>query len=358
MREMDDMMNPMLDFADPMHLTSLWPERHHPYYIVTPVYVRNSAGIRCLHLLAHWLNRLGHSAWLVASSLQDVALRTDPALSTPELTPAIANYHYANNLTPIVVYPEIANGNPLQAAVVARYVLNFPGLLGGDAAYSPEELVFGFSSKLAEAGGAPESVLHIPSIDAALFSPEPVVPRHGTCHYIHKYRAKGGEAFRLPPGSIEIPHDSAAMGHKEIAELFRRSELFYTYENTSLMQEACLCGCPAVMMPNEWLTAPIVSQELGLDGIAWGDSAEEVGRARATVSLVRQNYARTVASFFPQLKRFVTLTQARACVTPSPAPLCFQGLRIETMCPPVPRGKVLDPEILARVRALLVDLGT
>jgi GNAT superfamily N-acetyltransferase len=321
-----------LDFPDPEHCHTLLPARgFHPYYIVTPHYQRNSIGVRCLHLLVHWLNRLGHSAWILSYTGRSNG-RTNPDLITPELTPAVYAHHRSLGLSPIVVYPETVIGNPLRASVVARYVLNFPGLLGGDRTFHPREIAFGFASALSAAVGSPENVLHMPALDTELFSPEPAVPRDGTCFYLGKYReVHGGEAFGLPPGSVEIPRDPEAMDQATIAALFRRSELLYAYENTGLVTEACLCDCPVVMMPNPWLSGSIADKELGWDGVAWGDAAEEIARAKATVGLVRQRYQRTVSEFFPQLDRFVGLTQARARETPDAAALDFRALGCRSM---------------------------
>lgn len=321
-----------LDFPDPAHCRSLLPAgESHPYYVATPHYQRNSIGVRCLHLLVHWLNRLGHSAWIMAYS-GGASRRTNPDLITPELEPAVYAHHRSLKRTPIVVYPETVQGNPLGAPMVARYVLNFPGLLGGDQTLLPQEMAFGFARNLAEAVGSPDNVLHIPALDTVLFSPEPAVPRIGTCYYLGKYRlVHGGEAFGLPPGSVEIPRDPTAMDQATIAAIFRRSELFYAYENTGLTTEACLCDCPVVMMPNAWLTKAIADEELGWDGVAWGDSAEEIARARATVGHKRLRYRQTISEFFPQLERFVALTQIRARATQDTAPLDFRALGCRSM---------------------------
>ncbi len=45
----------------------------------------------------------------------------------------------------IVLYPEVVSGNPLKAAKVVRWTLNSPGLLGGDAHYADDEMVFVFN---------------------------------------------------------------------------------------------------------------------------------------------------------------------------------------------------------------------
>ncbi len=330
-------MTEWLDFPDPTLCETLLPlPNRRPYYIVAPAYTRGSVGIRCLHLLIHWLNRLGHSAWLVPYG-RPHRLRINPALVTPELTAATRDFHRSKGLIPIVVYPEVIFGNPLQATTVVRYVLNFPSLLGGDRVFPPHEIVFGFSRALAMAAGAPDNVLHFPALDTGIFSPEPAVERRGTCHYPGKYhRDHGGVPFGLPDGSLEIPSDPAAMDQSTIAAIFRRSERFYVYENTALGAEACLCGCPVVAMPNPWLTESIAEQELGRDGVAWGDSPEQIAHAQATVGLVRERYQRTIQAFFPQLERFVALTQTHPRDGADTAPRLLQELRYRLLTSWVP----------------------
>jgi hypothetical protein len=316
-----------LDVPDPAAAETLLPKAgRHPYYVVAPAYRRSSIGIRCLHLLAHWLNRLGHGAWIVPYDKRP-GLHIDPNLVTPELTPKILAWHNSQGLAPIAVYPEVVYGNPLRAGTVVRFLLNFPGVLGGDATVSSRDIVFGFSRVLAEVGGSPDNVLHMPVLDTEVFSPHPQVPRQGACHYLGKYRRDhGGEAFGLPPGSTQIASDPKAMDQKTIAAIFRRSELFYVYENTGLITEAGLCGCPSVMMPNRWLTAMIAQHELGSDGIAWGDSPDAIAEARRTVGHVRARYQQNVAAFFTQLDHFVSVTQARAAAERGTDPIHPIGL--------------------------------
>lgn len=289
------------------------PTGRHPYYIATPQYNRQSGGIRALHLLTHWLNRVGQSAFL-AIYAGDEKLPINPELIAPELTPEIIQYHFDRKITPIVLYPEVVSDNPLRAPVVVRYFANFPGLLGGDRAFNPEELNFGYSEVLAQAAGVPGSVLHIPMVDTQIFHRGVSVPRTQTCYYAAKFKTMhGGKTFGLPDGCVEILRFSPQeQSQHEIAELFRRSTLFYCFENTALSLEAALCGCPTVLMPNAFFTKPISSIEFGLDGMAWGDSPTEIERARRTVGRVAETYRATCKQFFAQLQTFIERTQERA----------------------------------------------
>jgi hypothetical protein len=290
---------------------SLCPPLRNPYYIVAPRYIPTSAGMRALHLLCHSLNQQGQVAYLLLTSYS--AAPVCPDLLTPLLTPAIVRYHHEKGLTPIVVYWEAIAGNPLGADCVVRYVLNFPGLLGGSTSYEPSELLFGYSGLLAETVGVPENVLFVPTVDPAVFHPGPGdQKRSGSCFYAAKHRiVHGATVTDEVRGSMEITFGYPAT-QTEVAELFRHSELFYCYENTALALEAALCGCPTVCIPNPHFTESIAVRELGRDGCAWGTDPAEIVRAKATVERVRERYLRLCDDYWRQLDHFIRITQDRA----------------------------------------------
>jgi len=90
-----------------------------------------------LHYFCHTLNEAGYEAYVATEPGG-----TSPYLRTPELTPAIIEQHKIAGCVPIGVYPEVAFGNMLGLAVVARWILNKPGHLGGETSYDEKEIVF------------------------------------------------------------------------------------------------------------------------------------------------------------------------------------------------------------------------
>lgn len=289
--------------------------RNHPYYIATPSWKRgDSAGVRALYLLCHALNRVGQPAYLIFNSRR--TRKSPQNFLAPVLTDEKAREHFREGLAPIMIYPETASGNPFGGPVVVRWVLNFPGLIGGDAVFEANEILFGYSKELANSVGVPNNVLHVPTIDTRHFHPgTDSITRQGACFYAYKYRKHVSDAKFLPitDGATEITKglpDSPSP--QEIAELFRRSEVFYTYENTILTFEAILCGCPAVFLPNSHLTEFIGRDELGSDGYSWGTDPEDIARAKATVGQGALNFLKTYDLFWEQLDRFVDITQAHA----------------------------------------------
>lgn len=309
----------------------LLPRRRHPYYVVAPRYLQASAGIKALHMLCHALNRAGETAYLVIHPFYprpDKA--THPYLLTPLLDAQRVQTHFADGVCPITVYSESVRGNPFDAPLVARYLLHFPGHLGGDACFADAEIGVAYSEAIAQAVPGAATTLFMPVSDPALFSPPPPgQPRSGSCFYAAKYQSvHQAPLFDVTRDSVEITRlrpDSQTP--EQIAELFRRSELFYCYENSALIIEALLCGCPVVMLPNPYLDRSIGDHEIGWDGIAWGADAAEVARAKATVTLGRARYMACFARFEQQLHDFIALTQARAARTAYTQPVHIEYLR-------------------------------
>lgn len=345
--------------ALPDHL-NIYPTVSNPYYIVAPPYVRTSAGIRVLHLLCHSLNRLGHTAYvLIYPAMPWRTHQIGPDLMTPVLTNEVMKSHFERGLTPIMVYPETIAGNPFNSPCVVRYVLNFPGLLGGDKEYAPSELCFSYGEVLAAHTRDPKNILFLPATDTRTFyPPEKGQVRKGTCFYADKYQvAHKGKLFDITKDSLEITRDKPhSQTPREIADIFRRSELFYVYENTALAIEAVLCGCPVVFLPNEHLTDMIALKELGNEGYAWGADEKEIARAKATVEQGAANYLKSYEAYWKALDVFVELTKQHVAGKPYTSPVNLPASHDTIFHSINDRGlKRFIKAVLRRIYALLIN---
>lgn len=289
---------------------SLFPaEAKRPYVISTPPYLRTSAGVKGLHLLCHCLNTLGHESYVTS----DV---TNPNLFTPVVSNDLLDAWHERGITPIVVYPEVIPGNPYGASCVVRYLLNYPGLLGGDSEFNAGEFYVSYAKGM-NPWTKPEEelVLHIPLADNTVFHPSgDNTVRSGTCYYAAKYKDfHHAKTFPITDNSVEITREKpGSQEPPEIAELFRKSKYFYAYENTTLSVEARLCGCPVILLPNEYFTKVIAREEIGMDGMAWGTDESEIKRAEETLPKFLEDYAKTLEKFWEQLEDFVRKTQEHA----------------------------------------------
>jgi hypothetical protein len=241
---------------------------------------------------------------------------TNPLWGNELLNDEWVQCHFDQGITPIVVYSEIVFGNPLKAHWAVRYLLNFPGALGGPKKkIDSNDMILSYAKGMNPWNTESEMVLHLPPCDTSIYYPPPASnKRSGSCFYAAKFKSVyRQETFAITNGMTEITRDGAdVMAPIEIANLFRKSEFFYCYENSSLAIEARLCGCPVIFLPNAYFDKIIAADEAGLDGIAWGNSEEQVKFAKETVHLFFEKYKSKVDLFWQQLDIFIEATQARA----------------------------------------------
>lgn len=282
----------------------LFTRRPQPYYIHAPNYRRSSSGIRVMHMLCDALNRSGQEAYVTATVL-------NPDLITPRLTDEVLAQHLSQGLEPIVVYPEITDGNPLNGNTVVRYILNQPGFIEGKGVYEEDDVFFSYTKPLLLPGMSEDRVLYLPAPDLTIFCP-PSDPAKRVPGKVAFYEGRRGQApldrSLLPPDAIEVTSAWPA-SWEELADLFQQCEFFYCTEASALAGEAALCGCLGVVMPNSW--APLKLEPTAY-GVAWGTDPAEIERARSTNPLLRQRLLKAQVDFWPALDHFIEVTQQAA----------------------------------------------
>ncbi|WP_342651042.1 glycosyltransferase [Pseudomonas sp. REB1044] len=279
----------------------LFSKRPQPYYIYAPDYRRSSAGIRVLHMLCDALNQSGQEAYVTASVV-------NPDLITPKLNADLIAQHQFQGLSPIIVYPEIIDGNPLNGQTVVRYLLNRPGFLHGEGLYAEDDILFSYTKPLLMPGMSEDRVLYLPGPDLTVFCP-PSDPAKRIPGKVCYYQGRNGQApidsALLPPGAIEVT-SRWPQSWEALADLFQQCEYFYCTEASALAGEAALCGCLGVVIPNEW--APLKLESTAY-GVAWGTDPAEIERARSTNHLLRERLLKAQVDFWPALDHFIELTQ-------------------------------------------------
>lgn len=246
---------------------NLFPKKL-PYVILTPPYNHYSAGVRALHMLCHTLNESGYRAYLAFSGTPVVVHGT---LNTPP-------YHLPFDDF-IAVYPDTTRGNPLNAPWVVRWLLGDPKVTRGDTEFASTDKVWGYS-KLTASYGNSDKVMCLPVNDPNIFF-DLALPRSGACYYAFKCESYWGE-------KIKDEHQGATRlvgTPREIADILRRSEVCYVYENSSIILDATLCGCPVEYIYNPHFTEVHTEAE-------WAFPYEEI-----------------VENFWEQLDRFIDDTQ-------------------------------------------------
>ncbi len=279
-----------------------------PYYIFALDFIQQSAGIRALHYLCHALNESGQEAYVTCE-------KTVPHLRTPVLTEETMVRHHDAGSTPIMVYPEIVSGNPFGAKVVARWLLNKPGHIGGDTQFAEDELIFTFDP-LYLVDGMNGETLHIPTSDLSLFNNEDNaddVNRQQVCFYAHKYLAAGGQLAPHLNDAISLGKDQQ-LSHPQIAEILRNSKVLYVYEPTALISEALLCGCPVSILVTDYWRSHVANYSYTSDwGVVMDNSPESIALATTNVTNYRTFYEDVVLkNAWAQVDHFIELTQLAA----------------------------------------------
>ena len=304
----------------------------HPYYIISPRYIRTSAGVRVLFRLADIINKAGGSAYIFLWPYFNHELASSPMDIAPFLNRRIVDYHFQNGLTPIVVYPETVRASKFVPPVRVRYLLNYNELLLSNEPLDVDDYILAYSQAIAEQIRIvkPRRTIFLPVSDPVFFCPprEPL-RRSGGVFYAGKFKYRfGGKTFPLTNGMPEITRDRPdSQTPEQIRSLFQQSEFFYCYEDSALALEAILCGCPTVFLPNEHFQKTLGGNELNGLGYAWGNSSAQMRHAQDTVVAAREGYLRRLDEIQELVRAFMVDTQPIAAGRPYEVPFAYDALK-------------------------------
>lgn len=279
------------------------------FYIYTPSIRLNSAGIRVLHYLCDELNKNGQDAWLVLHNPKENVNPVDPGLNTPIISQEQVDKHLAEGRTPTVIYSETVPGNPLKAKRVIRYLLHFPGALGGTKKFNADEWLVAYSKKIMDSTDNCNESLFLPAIKTSELPP--VSKKDPNLHlmYAGKYRAFVGEpANPTEFNLLEIHRDGPErQSRTEVLDLLSRASSIYVWENSSIASEAVLLGTVCVFVPNPFLGELIADHELGFSGIATSLEQEEIERARKSLPNAKIQFQSAQQEFGKQLENILKI---------------------------------------------------
>jgi len=231
------------------------------YIIYTPSFDINSGGAIILHYLCHLLNSMDYDAylwyerkavWNTKRPLFSIyrfyryykkyfssSFLTNPSFNTP-----IAK---SNDLEDsIVIYPEIVDGNPLNAKKVVRWLLHKPGFHTGRINFTKDELIFAYSKECEGSGITinKEQILTIKYIMRDIYYNKNNKIRNNICYSIRKGVNK---TFIHSKDAICID----GLSHAEISDIFNKSHTFISYDPYSYYSTyASLCGCNSIIVPD------------------------------------------------------------------------------------------------------------
>lgn len=251
----------------------------------------NSGGTIVLHQLCHLLNEQGYEAFLWPhkkpifdfkkpfSSLYNQyrflirkKFKTHKQFNTP-----IAEEKDLKDA--IIIYPEIVNGNPLNASKAVRWLLHKPGFHNGVINFGENDLIVGYGK---ECSGnnifiTDEKVLVTKYIMTDIYKQTNFQERTGSCHMIRKGKNK---KFVHDKNSILVD----SLSHEEMSKIFNQVEVFISYDSyTYYTTYAALCGCKSIVIPDGGINKeqwhPNIKDSYG---IAYGmDDIEYISKTKA-----------------------------------------------------------------------------
>lgn len=265
-------------------------------YVYSPNFDENCGGCTVLHYLVDrvnvWFEPESFRAYLVPYGYPNATtIKTNQAYKTP-IVPQSKNFNDG-----FVIYPESISGNPLKARYTVRWVLYFPGLIGGGPQpneYSTKDIVACYSIGVCRDIDRKIRKHLLKLVDYGLENLDglqKVVQRNGTLIHHKKQIWRTGTLAKTPELDGDLM-DNTLSKHDRM-ELFAKYERFITTDPaTFLSVEAAMSGCLSVVMPfenvtkQEWMLTSYGPDDLKY-GIAYG--IEEIPHAEQTLSLVVSN---------------------------------------------------------------------
>ncbi|EUC21289.1 glycosyltransferase family 4 protein [Paraburkholderia hospita] len=311
----------------------------HPYYIYAPPYRETSAGIVVLHTLCHALNVEGHEAYIIGTDV------VNPDFDTPLATPDVRIRHKVLGLEPVAVYPEVVSGNPMNADVCVRYILNKIGYLTGKPlGEGKDDLFFYYSENfLGDAKKTDVDFLFLPVLDTELFKPDPSRKKDRT--FVFQYRFPLDKIdFSLFPAGTELLSMANPVSLRELAEKLQGGRVLYSYELSSVCPEAMMCGCPVIYMPDGGLKDVPDQFAFGTNGSAIVTEKNGFARALATVDTIYPTVLAMSKVFRAQLPVFLEKTQSAARKT-----------QLRKLAAPAAQSKQAPQVVKRRIAALTTE---
>ena len=196
------------------------------FYIYSPPFSPNSGGIIALHVLATNICSLGEDAKMVYFGQEFDILPDD-----------------------VAIYPESIDGNPLNAQIVVRWVLQTPGIIGGNGIWGENDLVYKYTNYF-KAPDESKVRGELRALDLKLdIYYNKGLTRSGSCYIVRKGHAKPLNAH--PEDALSLDNYVEMGGDQYLAKIFNEKKYFISYDHSNFMVvQAALCGCISIVVPD------------------------------------------------------------------------------------------------------------
>lgn len=242
------------------------------YFVYAPEYVHWSAGIKILYKLHHAIKTSGREVYLLNHGRSSFRSKWNTSRLVSQLNRERESHTF------VAIYTESIIGNPLGIKNRIRWVLNYPGLLGGQRHFDGD-YVLSYSSNIASKMKNPDGVipdslfigaLSFVEIEELVPTPGGLAPKTYDLVYAQKFRSLGGVPTVPLDNVIEITRfDRKSPNREATLNLVRGARSLHVYENSTMITEAQLCEVPVFCHRNEYFNELIAEVELGDEGTSW-----------------------------------------------------------------------------------------
>lgn len=282
-------------------------DENFPYFIIAPDYRDSSAGVQVMHRLCHLLNESGRRAWMVNC-------KVNPEWNTPAVTgKELRDYRLRGGLF-IAVYPEVVSGNPHQAPVVVRYMLNRESAINGNTLQDKVGDLFYWYRPEFAAKHHHANILNIECYDLDLFCDEQR-KRNRDVLYLNRVPESAVD-FASLPADIQILSMRNPLSLPQLAEILKTTRTLYTYESSGTGLLAVLCGCPVVALTargyEQHAVTPATINDLNGLGYCWDDKPGTLERVRSNIGEMHDVLLERRKQTASQLDHLVSSSQQAA----------------------------------------------
>lgn len=286
---------------------SIFKETTEPYYIASPDYAENSAGIMALHHLCHALNISGFEAYIYG------ATKTSPNLRTPLLDANTQAQHKNKGKSPIAVYPEIITGNPLGVKTVVRFMLNKEGVIRGNKIEAADsDIFFYYSEYFTPENEETSNILTVPVINSKIIKPNNRVKNKKPFLYLNRIPESDIDLKQFQ-GNIEILSNKRPIPLDQLTKKLQTASALYSFEFSGTCIIAMLCGCPVVTLNHpKYEKYGFTEQNLAAfayAGYTRSNTESGISEAKKNLPLVRKHVQNIEKSFWKKLEYFTQITQ-------------------------------------------------
>ncbi len=153
----------------------------------------------------------------------------------------------------VVICGEAFTGTPFNAKHVVRWIMNTPGVCGGDGVYGPNDHIFQYHPWYpVDKKYKVQGLLTAIDLDYQLktYQNQNRLNRKGGAYLIRKGHSKKHDQH--PSDFVHADPILEKMSDEEAATFFNSIETFISYDDmTWISVQAALCGCKSIIIPGE-----------------------------------------------------------------------------------------------------------